>query len=181
MRRLALAATLLFSAAAFAQEKHNGFFVFVSDPQYVWTKSNGSDFNTGYGVAVQHLFTPRWSGELAVSHRSSRAVEYIYDFNGNVVQTLRFRARTTPVDVLAQYHFLNSTSWKPYLGGGYTHTFVNSSSVAQRDANFVVFNGGVVWNVRPSLGIRFDGKVFGGNRPAYISGSNLSVGLAWRW
>lgn len=179
MRHAALL-TLLISAAAFAQEKPNTFFVFVSDPQYVWTKSSGSDFNAGYGVAIQHMFTPRWSGEVAASHRSSRALA-ILDFNGTVVETLRYRVGTTPVDLIAQYHFVNTTAWKPYIGGGYSHLFVSSPKVSQPDANFAVFNAGVVWLVRPTFGIRFDGKVYGGNRPAYVDNGNISVGVAWRW
>ena len=47
MRKLIFAAALLVSVAALAQEKKNSFYVFVSDPQYVWTESNGSDFNAG--------------------------------------------------------------------------------------------------------------------------------------
>lgn len=180
MRKLIFAAALVVSVAAFAQEKQNSFFVFISDPQYVWTQHNGSDFNAGVGVAVQHMFTPRWSGEVSVSHRSSRATAYFYDFNGNVIQTIRFRARTTPVDLIAQYHFVNNTAWKPYIGGGYTHVFVDSST-SQRDANYFAINGGVVWRIRPAVGLRFDGKVLFGNRPAYINNSNLSIGVAWRF
>jgi len=180
MRKLIFAAALLVSVAALAQEKQNSFYVFVSDPQYVWTESNGSDFNAGFGVAVQHMFTPRWSGEVSASHRSSRATAYFYDFNGNIIQTLRYRAKMTPVDLMAQYHFTNNTAWKPYLGAGYSHVFVDSNT-QQRDANYFVVNGGVVWRIRPAVGLRFDGKVLFGDRPAYIDSSNLSIGVAWRF
>ena len=181
MRKLGIAATLLIALTAFAQEKRNSFFVFVSDPEYVWRSSSGSDFNAGFGLALQHMFTPRWSGEVAVSHRSSRATAYFYDFNGNIVDTIEFRARTTPVDLVAQYHWVNSTAWKPYIGGGYTHVFVDSSNVQQRDANFFTVNGGVVWRVRPAWGLRFDGKVLFGDKPSYIDSSNVSFGVAWRF
>ena len=182
MRRLALL-TLLIAAAAFAQEeKRNTFFVFVSDPQYMWTSDNGSDFNAGYGVGVQHMFTPHWSGELSVSHRSSRSRAYFYDLNGNIVNVVDFRAKTNPVDILAQYHFVNGTSWKPYIGAGVTHVYVSTdSSLRQRDQTFGTIDGGVVWRIKSDFGLRFDGKVLFGDHPAYIDSTNVSFGLAWRW
>ena len=91
------------------------------------------------------MFTPRWSGEVGVSHRSSRAIGTFYDPNGNVIDTIEFRAHTTPVDVVGQYHWVNTTAWKPYIGAGFTHVFVNSSNFRQSDQNFFAANGGVVW------------------------------------
>lgn len=181
MRKPGIAAILFIAWSAFAQEKPNSLFVFVSDPQYTWTSNNGSDFSAGFGVALQHMLTPKWSGEVAVSHRSSRTTAYLYDFNGNIIDTIEFRSRTTPVDLVAQYHWINSTAWKPYLGGGYTHVFVSSSNAQQRDANFFTFDGGVVWRVRPAWGLRFDGKVLLGDKPSYIDSSNVSFGVAWRF
>jgi outer membrane protein W len=181
MRRLVLL-TLLISAAAFAQEKSNMISVFVSDPEYMWTSNNGGDFNAGYGIALQHMFSPRWSGELSVSHRNSHARAYFYDFNGNVINTVDFHARTNPVDILAQYHFLNETSWKPYIGAGVTHVYVSTdSSVLQRDETYGTIDGGVVWRIRPELGLRFDVKALFGDRPSYIHSTSGSFGLAWRF
>ena len=181
MRRLALL-SLLICVASFAQEKRNTFFVFVSDPQYVWTQSNGSDFNAGYGVGLQHLFSPKWSGEISVSHRNSRARAYFYDFNGNVVSSVDFRASTTPVDVLAQYQFVNATSWKPYIGAGVTHVYVDASSgLRQRNETYGTIDGGVIWRIRPEFGLRLDGKVLFGDHPSYIDSTNVSFGVAWRF
>jgi len=181
MRRLALL-TLLISVSAFAQEKQNTFFVFIADPQYTWTKHSGSDFNAGYGVGVQHMFSPRWSGELSASHRDSHLRATFYDFNGNVTSVIDYRARTTPVDVVAQYHFVNGTSWKPYIGAGVTHIYVDSSSNLQRgNSTYGTIDGGVIWRVRPQFGLRFDGKVLFGDHPSYIDSTNVSFGLAWRF
>ena len=181
MYKLGIAAVLFIAVTASAQERPNSFFVFVSDPQYMWTSSHGSDFDAGFGLALQHMFSPGWSGEVAVSRRSSRATAYFYDFNGNIIDTIELRSQTTPVDLVAQYHWVNSTAWKPYAGGGYTHVFVNSSNDGQSDANFFNINGGVVWRVRPAWGVRFDGKVLVGDRPSYIDSLNFSFGVAWRF
>jgi len=182
MRYFTCVLAVILATAAFAQDRPNSFYVFISDPQYVWSDSSGSDFNAGYGVALQRMFNEWWSGEITASHRSSRSVAYIYNVNGNVVQTIEFRAHVTPVDITAQYHFLNDTAWKPYLGAGYSHVFVDANNgVAQRAGNFFVVNGGVVWRVRPELGIRLDGKVRLGDHPSYIDSNEASIGVAWRF
>lgn len=181
MRKLVIAAVLFVAFPVFAQEKQNSFFVFVSNPQYEWTSNHGSDFNAGFGLALQHMFTSRWSGEVAVSHRSSRGTAYFYDLHGNIIDTIKFHSKITPVDLVAQYHWANGTAWKPYAGGGYTHVFVSADNARRTHADFFTLNGGVVWLVRPAWGLRVDGRVLFGGKPSYIDSSNVSFGVAWRF
>ena len=181
MRRLALL-SVLFCVASFAQQKQNSFFVFIADPQYTWTKHSGSNFNAGYGVGLQHMFSPNWSGEISVSHRDSRTRATVFDSNFNVVSVIDYRAHTTPIDILAQYHFVNGTSWKPYIGAGVTHIYVDASKqLRSTNETFGTVNGGVVWRIRPDFGLRFDAKALFGNHPGYIDTTSASFGLAWRF
>src|ERR1041385_2455103 len=70
MRKLMVAPGLILLAApAFAQQpnKPNAFYVFVTNPG--GGTSTGEHFYSGaVGVGLRHMFTPRISGEVAVSY-----------------------------------------------------------------------------------------------------------------
>ena len=161
MRRFAVIAALLISTAALAQERPNGIYVFMSNPNVFYTKSSGTHADAEFGVALQRMFTPHLSGELTVS-RDRRITGS--NFGRDV-------ASLTPVDLTARYHFLTDGSWKPYAGLG--ARWVEGRALAD-------VTGGVVWQFRPSLGLRFDAKVLLGNN-RFNDTFNSAVGLAWRF
>lgn len=178
MRKLiVIAVSLLASTAAFAQQqdKPTSFYVFVSNPGFTYSENSGSNWEGAFGVALQRMFTPHVSGELSVSrdHRISRLPRF--DVNGNIIEGAPARKINhdfTPVDLSARYHFFNDSTWKPYAGVGVR--YVESRAVGS-------VTGGVVWQFRPSLGLRFDAKVLLGNQPTFTDTFNGSAGLAWRF
>ena len=174
MRKLVVAvASLLVSTAALAQQdKPTGVFVFVTNPGYGQSERSGNHWDGAFGVALQRMFTPHVSGELTVSHDQHISRFAALDQGGNVIAYHTFTATSTPVDLTARYHFFSDGAWKPYVGAGVR--YVDSRA-------FGDLTGGVVWQFRPSLGLRFDGKVILGNQPRFNDTFNGSAGLAWRF
>ena len=174
MRKLVVAvAFLLVSTAAFAQQdKPTGVFVFVTNPGGGSSERSGSYWDGAFGVALQRMFTPHISGEVTVSrdHHTSRFTAF--DQNGDIIEYRTFTSDSTPVDLTARYHFFTDGAWKPYAGVGVR--YVESRA-------FGDLTGGVVWQFRPSVGLRFDAKVLLGNESRFTDPFNGSVGLAWRF
>src|SRR5207247_9063214 len=70
MRKLIVFLSLFVATAAFAQQnKPNGFFIFVTNPGYA-REPGGNECNGAFGFALQRMFSPRFSGEIAISHDS---------------------------------------------------------------------------------------------------------------
>jgi hypothetical protein len=178
MRKLiVMAVFLLASTAAFAQQpdKPTGLYVFVANPSFTYSEGSGSNWEGGFGVALQRMFTPRVSGELTVSRERHTTRVARFDLNGNIIDgapPLKFTDNSTPVDLMARYHFFNDRSWRPYAGVGVR--YVESRAIGG-------LTGGVVWQFRPSLGLRFDAKVLLGNQDQFTETVNGSAGLAWRF
>ena len=171
MRQLAFILCLFVAGAAFAQEKPTAVFVFVTNPGFSHGKESGTSWDGAFGIALQRMFTPRFSGELTVSRERDVGGYTIFGPNGEVIESRRAVNYSTPVDLAALYHFRTDGSWKPYAGLG-----------ARWDDSrtFADLTGGVVWQFRPAVGLRFDLKAaIGGESPAGDS-LNGSVGLAWR-
>ena len=165
MRRFAVIVALLISTAAFAQDKPNGVYVFLSNPGGGSSDHSGSYWEGAFGVALQRMFTPHLSGEVTISRERHHAAFSIFGESGSSY------TNTTPVDLTARYHFLDDGSWKPYAGLG--ARWVDGRAMAD-------VTGGVVWQFRPSLGLRFDAKLLLGNN-AFNDTFNGAVGLAWRF
>jgi hypothetical protein len=176
MRKLVVAvAFLLVSTAAFAQQdKPTGIFVFFNNPGFGVSERSGSYWEGGFGVAVQRMFTPHVSAELTVSRERHITELARYDLNGNIIDAppLKLFNDFKPVDLMARYHFLNDSAWKPYAGIGVR--YVESHAIGG-------LTGGVVWQFRPSLGLRFDAKAMLGNHSRFTDTFNGSAGLAWRF
>lgn len=118
------------------------------------------------------MFTPHLSGELTVSRARHVSGTTVLGPNGNIIESRTATSYSTPVDLTARYHFLNDSAWKPYAGAG--ARWADSRA-------FLDLTGGVVWQFRPSLGLRFDAKGLLGNESRFDSTFNSSVGLAWRF
>jgi len=83
---------------------------------------------------------------------------------------------STPVDVTGKYHFLNQSSWKPYIDVGARWT---DSSIGDRV--LASAGGGVAWQFSRTMALRFDARAFFGNRPTHLDTVNASFGLGWRF
>lgn len=182
MRKIALLLVcLLISLSVFAQQpqKRNSLYVFVTNPRGGWSEGGGSSYEGAIGLALQHKFTPRWSGELAVSRQRDHTGYILFDPNGNRIESREFDVDSTPIDVGAQYHFLNDSNWKPYLGlGARYNTNTRQLHIDRGDQILYGATGGVVWQLRSAFGIRFDGKVLLGDT-GHLDRVNGSVGVTW--
>src|SRR5438552_3274171 len=137
MRKIIVALCLILPAtAAFAQQdKPNAFSVFVTNPGGGY--SSGRHFVSGaVGVGLQHMFTPRVSGEIAVSYDEQYTRVRTFNPDFTLASSYTLRTSTTPVDLTARYQFLNDSNWKPYIGAG--TRFADGLAFAE-------VTGGVVW------------------------------------
>jgi len=173
MRKLVVVLCVMFSAAAaFAQQQPTAITVFVTNPGFTHTRQSGNQWDGAFGVALQHMFTPRISGEISVSRKTDVSGFTTFDTEGNVVEDRMFVGHSTPVDLTALYHFRTDGAWKPYAGLG----------VRREDGTvFGDLTGGVVWQFHRALGLRFDGKLLVGGNTRFSDELNGSVGLSWRF
>lgn len=177
MRKLAIAAVLLLaSLSLFAQEKPDSIYVFISNPEFGQSEATGTHYRGAFGIGWQHRFGERWSGELAVSRQRDTEGYTTFDHDGNVIERVRMHIDTTPVDLAAHYHFLNSGSWKPYLTLGARWAGESGAYSSQYQG---AAGAGVTWQIRPQFGIRFDGRLLFGSAPSYVNRLNASAGVAW--
>ena len=175
MRKLAVIVVLLVSTSLSAQQdKRNGLFVFVSNPGYTESKSSGHQWDGAFGLALQRMFTPHVSGELTVSGQRDIMRSVSFNPDGTFGEGRTFVAYSFPTDLTARYHFFTDNSWKPYVGAG--ARWSPSAGRALLD-----LTGGVVWQFRPTFGLRFDGKLLLGTESRFDSRFNPSVGLTWRF
>ena len=116
MRKLIVFLSLFVATAAFAQQnKPNGFFIFVTNPGYA-SEPRGNELNGAFGFALQRMFSPRFSGEIAISHDSETFGFRSFKSDGTLLAGHVVTVYSLPVDLTARYHFLNDSSWKPYIG-----------------------------------------------------------------
>jgi outer membrane protein W len=188
-KSIVVAVSLLFLVApAFAQHPahSNTVSVFVSDLTLSQSRSSGASLDAGYGAAFDHMFNDRLSGEVSVTSERQRRTFGSLSATGAL--TLFTRSNTIyPVDANVSYHFLTNSRWKPYAGVGmryvsFTSTEFSPSGRTWRTVNPEV-SGGITFQFRPNLGLRFDAKqILGGDQsiiadPAF----KASVGLSFRF
>jgi outer membrane protein W len=181
---------LLVAASALAQQpsRSNSVSVFVSDVSFIYSTTNGTRFDAGYGASFAHMFNNRFSGELSVTSERTRAFVTLLDPSG-VPTTSTFSRRLYPIDANLSYHFFTDSRWKPYLGAGLRYLSDSRRSVGSfgsrefttRSLNPEV-SGGVTFQFNPTVGLRFDVKdVLGGSGSSLSSDTRASIGLAFRF
>jgi hypothetical protein len=182
MRRLFTLALFSLTFAVSGQElERNSLFVFVSNPEYTRSDNSGSNFGGAFGIAAQRTINDRWRIELGVSREYHRTRVTYFDFNGNVIDEKTIKSTSTPVDLSTSYELGDqSAKWRPYAGLG--ARWADARDQLGRSSHVMpTVLGGVLWQFRPSLGLRFDGKVIVANRSESLDVFNASVGLAWRF
>ncbi|HEX9460107.1 MAG TPA: OmpW family outer membrane protein [Thermoanaerobaculia bacterium] len=191
-KSLVIAASLLFViTSAFAQQTtpSNTVSVFVSDLSVTHSSSSGTSFDAGYGAAFAHRFSDHISAELTVTTQRIRQSSTTVSPSGQAVFTSYTRT-LLPFDANVSYHFFTNSRWKPYLGGGlryvrdtvrdvapYTNYRFTSRSVDPE------VSGGVTYQFRPNLGLRFDAKQTIGSSNSVLGDAAFSVsaGLSFRF
>lgn len=172
---------LLLCAAASAQEKPNAVYFFVANPSYTESNFSGRRLDGAIGLAFQRYLGERWSGEVAIS-RERHTVDVVF-IDLNEPPVVRSHSWTsTPIDVVVQYHFLRpDASWRPYAGAGARWAEAPPDARDEDGELLAAINAGVVWQFRPALGVRFDGRLLAGDRPAYLDSVQAAVGVAFRF
>jgi len=192
-KSIVVAVSLLFVvASAFAQQgsPSNTVSVFVSDLSISHSSQSGTDLDASYGVAFNHMFNQHLSGELSVTSQQIRR-----NFsNFSVPGPATFGSYTDtlyPIDANISYHFLTGSRWKPYVGAGlryldnsvlYTGGPLGDRRISSRTVDPEV-SGGVTFQFRPNLGLRFDAKQIVGNSNSALGDTAFSgsVGLSFRF
>ena len=189
-KSIVLGASLLFVVtSAFAQQptRSNAVSVFVSDLEIGASSSSGTHVDAALGAAFDHMFSDRFSGGISVS---SQRVSTLHD-SGPLVFSTTTTKRIYPIDANVSYHFFTDSRWKPYVGAGLRYvseTFRGSGSLGgdrftTHSTNPEV-SGGIVFQFRPNLGLRFEAKqVIGANGGGLNGDPNFkaSVGLSFRF
>ena|SRR5438067_2748049 len=191
-KSMLVAVSLLFVVVpAFAQQHAtpaNTVSVFVSDLTLIESSSSGTNVDVAYGVAFDHMFSRRVSAELSVTRQRTRESVSTFAPTGPVYTS--FTNTLYPVDATVSYHFINDSRWKPYIGGGvrYVNGSVRNVSLfnSYRTSTHSIdpeVSGGVTFQFRPTLGLRFDAKQTIGNGNSVIGDSdfNVFVGLSFRF
>lgn len=191
-KTIIVAASLLFVVgSAFAQQpdRSNTVSVFVSDLSISSSNSTGTNVDTSYGAAFGHMFNRNWSAELSVTSQPIQRTTIITFATQQPIYST-FRDRLYPIDANASYHFLTNSRWKPFVGGGlryldYKTTLDLQTGVSRHSQRFVdpEITGGVTFQFRPNLGLRFEAKKIIGTSQSVLGDSSLSgsVGLTFRF
>jgi outer membrane protein W len=193
-KSILVAASLLFvTAPAFAQQNAtpaNTVSVFVSNAMVSYSSSSGSRLDVSYGAAFSHMFNRHISAELSVTSQPARRYFSTLVIGGQP-ETSSSIVHFHPIDANVSYHFLTDSRWKPYLGGGarYLNNSVIVNGLFGDSHRFTTrtldpeISGGVVFQFRPALGLRFDAKQIIGNSGSVLGERAFtgSVGLSFRF
>jgi outer membrane protein W len=189
---IVVAASLLFVvASAFAQQSSpsNTVSVFVSDLSISYGSQSGTNFDAGYGLAFNHMFNSHLSGEVSVTSQQFRRYVSTFSVPGPATHG-SYNDTLYPIDANVSYHFLTDSRWKPYVGAGLRYlnnTFVGSGPLGQYRISSRTLDpeisGGVTFQFRPNLGLRFDAKQIVGNSNSVLGDAAFSgsVGLSVRF
>ena len=207
MKRIVVAVAVLFCAvSAFAADgAKTQFTVFTTNIGYAESSVSGSHWSGGFGFALSHDWTSRWSTELAISqeqHRAAYATSFASDAAGHVLITRETRSFTVfPVDVTTRYQFTNSSRWTPYVSAGLR--YVDAPSTGTPAVFSVTTPGGPVFmqtgfgfqprtsaqlgagtllRITPRFGLRFDvNRLLRSEGVNYDPLTRTSLGVSWRF
>ncbi|MEA2328904.1 MAG: hypothetical protein QOE68_3863 [Thermoanaerobaculia bacterium] len=192
-KSIVIGVSLLFVvASAFAQDtaRANTVSVFLSDAMVTYSSSSGTRLDVSYGGAFNHMFNRHISAELSVTSQPARRYFSTFVVSGQPATSSSREVHFHPIDANVSYHFLTDSRWKPYVGGGLR--YLNNSVIlsgplgSQRLTTRTVdpeISGGVIFQFRPTLGLRFDAKQIIGNSGSVLGERAFtgSVGLSFRF
>lgn len=190
-KSLVLAASLLFVTSAFAQQPtpSNTVSLFLSDLSVTHTVARRTGIGAGVGAAFAHRFSDHISAELTVTTEGFRDSFTTVSPSGQQVFT-SYSKWLRPIDANVSYHFFTNSRWKPYLGGGLRYVTNTVSNIAPLNSYRFTsrsvhpeVSGGVTYQFRPKLGLRFDAKqTIGGGKNSILGGDaafSVSAGLSF--
>jgi outer membrane protein W len=184
MRKMIVLVALVSSVSslAHAQQRHTISF-FLSDVIQSQTDRHTEQWPSGFGVAFERMFAPRWSVRGSVAVERHHSYPYVVEDNGAITLVDRVRLQTVPIEVTARYHWLNDTRWKPYLGLGAHYVAAPNADRRFRYQNHLdgEINGGTLFMLNPAFGVMLEGRVLAGDREPYDQPFKVSLGVSWRF
>ena len=152
-------------------------------PQFIaHSDSAGTLFNGGFGAALNVFWSQRFSTELSVgAEQAYYSLHPVEEPASSAIE--RFRVESYPVDLVARFHFINSTKWLPYIGGGLRYVDAPSvdSRVPVQSRTSAEITGGVIYHFSPRWGLRMDVKQLLTSSEFYDTGTKGAVGLSWNF
>jgi outer membrane protein W len=188
---VAVSCLMFIVVPAFAQQTShsNTISVFVSDVSLSGSSRSGTHFDAAYGAELAHMFNEHLSAELSITSQRGRQSYTIFSTTAPPV-TYRYAETLYPVDASVSWHFLTDGRWKPYLGAGVryvsnTFTTYAPTGNSRFTANTLgpVISGGVTYQFRPNLGLRFEAKQTLRGNASTLGDTSLSgsIGLSFRF
>lgn len=202
---LAVAVAVLSTTALFADDLHpgsNNISAYLSDLGFTSSSTTGDNWSGGAGVALEHAWTNRITTVLSLGaerHRLFNTHFVPVNSQGPVPVSSYSDEYTYPIDLMARYHFNNTSRWTPYVGAG--GRFVKAPDAvepqyvidtnglyrvvgARRLENRVSpeINAGVIFHITPRVGLQIDGKrLVRGDSVGFDPLNKVSIGVSWRF
>lgn len=123
-------------------------------------------------VDISYFFTPNWAAELVLTYPQKHDV-YL---DGGKIGTFKH----LPPSLLLQYHFTNSTPFKPYLGAGVNYTRISSVNLLNGGAGLenhsfgLAVQAGVDYQLDKNWSLNFDVKKVQIRSDVFIGGAKAS-------
>lgn len=123
-------------------------------------------------VDISYFFTPNWAAELVLTYPQKHDVR----LDGNKIGTFKH----LPPSLLLQYHFTNSTPFKPYLGAGVNYTrissvkLLNGGADLENDSFGLAVQAGIDYAIDKNWSLNFDVKKVQIRSDVFIGGAKAS-------
>lgn len=123
-------------------------------------------------VDISYFFTPNWAAELVLTYPQKHDVR----LDGNKIGTFKH----LPPSLLLQYHFTNSTPFKPYVGAGINYTrissvkLLNGAGDLENDSFGLAVQAGIDYAIDKNWSLNFDVKKVQIRSDVFISGAKAS-------
>jgi hypothetical protein len=135
------------------QFTRNSISFLTSDLGYSSSGVNQGHWSGGFGLAFDHHFSPRFSTELSIAdERRNSGPAFVLTPTGRVAESPH-EITTLPIDLVAAYHFISETRWRPYIGIG--QRVITAERLTMFEPEIA---GGVTFMLSPRFGIRADAK-----------------------
>lgn len=123
-------------------------------------------------VDISYFFTPNWAAELILTYPQKHDV-YL---DGAKIGTFKH----LPPSLLLQYHFTNSSPFKPYLGAGINYTrissvkLLNGGADLENDSFGLAVQAGIDYAIDKNWSLNLDVKKVQIRSDVFIGGAKAS-------
>lgn len=123
-------------------------------------------------VDISYFFTPNWAAELILTYPQKHDVS----LDGAKIGTFKH----LPPSLLLQYHFTNSTPFKPYVGAGINYTRISSVKLLdggadlENDSFGYALQAGLDYAIDRNWSLNFDVKKVQIRSDVFIGGAKAS-------